>query len=92
MLAGGRRYFDELCSAVTNRVETGYHVEELLAALLEVTFASHRVLLAMGGAKQIPEQIRVPRPGSNGTSSGTQRSVSVADFRALLERRGLVSG
>jgi hypothetical protein len=61
--AGGRAYFDALLDRATERNQLGWTSETMLANLLEVSFASYRVLLALMGAKNIPQPLSVPRPG-----------------------------
>lgn len=54
-----------LFSAIAEGVGTKWGtVEELLAALYELTHANYRVLLSLAGAKRsdIPKPVEVPRP------------------------------
>jgi hypothetical protein len=63
LLAGGRSYFDALVEEVGEERANGWDVTEMLATLVEINWAQYRALLALGGAKQIPQQLKVPRPG-----------------------------
>jgi len=83
LMAGGRDYFDALVQRADNRMSLGYESTELLATLVEVTFASYRALLALAGVKNLPEQIKVPRPGTQVRKRG-----SVADLREWVRTHG----
>jgi hypothetical protein len=62
LLGGGRDYFDALLTEVQERRRLGWDTPEMLASLVEISFASYRALLALAGAKQIPDQLNVERP------------------------------
>lgn len=63
LLGGGQLFFDSLVERVGERTRLGYESTELLAGILEVSWASYRALLALSGAKSIPQPIHVERPG-----------------------------
>jgi hypothetical protein len=62
LLGGGRNYFDALLAEAQERRRIGWEVPEMLATLIEVQFASYRALLALGGAKTVPDPLKIPRP------------------------------
>ena len=64
LLGGGRPYFDALLDTAKRRAEVGWDQTELLAQLVEISFASYRALLALTGARRIPDQVKVRRPGA----------------------------
>jgi hypothetical protein len=92
MLGGGRRYFDALLDKSGERRALGYDPTELLAQLLEVSFASYRALLALGGAKEIPKQINVPRPAKPGSPGGASSKPAPVNWRVLASRLGVSRG
>jgi hypothetical protein len=55
----------------------------MLASLIEVNFAQYRALLALAGVKNVPAQIKLPRPGDRAV-----RRTSVAELQRLMEARG----
>jgi hypothetical protein len=61
-MAGGRGYFDALVAEVGEERRNGWQVEEMLATLIEINWAQYRALVALTGARSVPDQIRVPRP------------------------------
>lgn len=84
MLGGGPSYFGALWERAHERAELGYDTTELMAQLLEVSFASYRCLLVLTGAKHVPDQIKVRRPGQK------RKAVNWRTLAARLggERRG----
>ena len=62
LLAGGQEYFDALVEECNERAMNGYVEIEMLANITELLHANYRALLAMGGSKDIPRQLKVPRP------------------------------
>jgi len=82
-MEGGRDYFDALVTRVSTRESVGYNLTELMAALVEINFAQYRALVALGGGKNIPDQIKVPRPGVR-----KQRKMHAGEFQDWLKRHG----
>ena len=74
----------ELAVAVRERWTTE---TELLAGIYELTHANYRVLLSLAGAKKkdIPEPLRVPRPG--GSSAPKKKAATPAEFAGWMKRR-----
>lgn len=62
LLGGGQDYFDALLAEAQERRRLGWDVPEMLATLIEISFANYRALLALGGAKSIPGQLKIDRP------------------------------
>jgi len=83
LLAGGRDFFDALVEEVSEERQNGWVVEEMLASLIEVNYAQYRALLALAGAKSIPNQIKLPRPGDKAV-----RRTSIGELQKLMEARG----
>ena len=88
LLGGGPVYFDALLDTATRRAEAGYDTTELLAQLVEISFASYRVLLGLAGAKQIPTQYKVPRPGGESRAKPERVNWRVLAARVGGERHG----
>lgn len=80
LLGGGRDYFDALCERARARRQIGWDIHELLAELLEVSFASYRALLALTGSKDLPAPLAVRRPGEE------QRKPERISWRELQRR------
>ena len=74
LMGGGRDYFDALVEQVGEERQNGWITNELLATLIEVEFAQYRILLALAGSKDIPRQIRVPRPGDGRHAAAAPRA------------------
>jgi hypothetical protein len=83
LLAGGRTYFDALVAELSEERQNGWDVNEQLATLIEISWAQYRALLALAGAKQIPAQIKLPRPGD----AIPRQRTSVADLKSFVDRR-----
>jgi hypothetical protein len=83
LLGGGQLYFDALVERASERARVGYDTTELLAGLVEISYASYRALLAMGGVKNLPQPIHVERPGER-----TRRRTRRVNWRELARRVG----
>jgi hypothetical protein len=86
LLGGGQSYFDALLETSQRRAAVGYDQTELLAKLVEISFASYRALLALTGTKKIPEQIKVKRPGEPPGQRQRRQGVNWRQLAARMSR------
>jgi hypothetical protein len=85
LLAGGRAYFDALCDKAAERRRIGWDQHEMLASLAEISFAQYRTLLALSGAKEIPDPLRIRRPGE---VERKRERISWRDLKRIVSRGG----
>jgi hypothetical protein len=62
---------------------------ELLAGIYELTHANYRVLLSIAGARKgdIPEPLRIPRPGGQPEQQTKKKAASSSEFAAWIRKR-----
>ena len=90
LVAGGRRYFDALVDQVDEERRNGWVIEEMLATLIEVNWAQYRALVALTGSRDLPRQIRVPRPAD--AAKRPERIDAKELQRRLREMNGEMNG